>query len=170
MAITSLPDSAERFGSVLTATGRLLCTPKVLLPNSPSRLRPQAATVPSPQSARLWSKPAAMATTVRPWSAEPEFVFTATGARRFLLVLSPSWPYLLKPQAATVPSEHNAKLWSRPAAMPTTTLPDSAETPESVLTATGTLWLFVLLSPSWPSVLSPQANTVPSEHNARLWA
>ena len=26
-----------------------------------------------------------------------------------------------------------------------------------------------LLSPNWPSVLSPQANRVPSEHNAKLW-
>src|ERR1035438_10876349 len=113
MAVTSLPDSAERLGSVLTATGRRLCIPKppVLLPSSPSRLRPHAATLPAPQSARLWAKPPAMATTVLLWSAEPEFVFTATGARRFLLVLSPSWPYLLNPQAASVPSEHNAKLW-----------------------------------------------------------
>ena len=44
-----------------------------------------------------------------------------------------------------------------------------AETPEFVFTTTGALRCVVVLSPSWPSKLSPHAAKVPSEQSARLW-
>ena len=42
----------------------------------------------------------------------PEYTtdITATGTVRPVVVVSPSWPELFKPQAATVPSGHNARL------------------------------------------------------------
>ena len=127
-------------------------------------LSPQAATVPSEHKARLWVAPAATETTVLPAST-PVFV-TNTGTLLSVVLLLPSWPYSLNPQAATVPSEHKARLWAAPAATETTVLP--ASTPLCV-TRAGTWLSIVLLLPSWPYPLPPQAATVPSEHKARLW-
>ena len=42
---------------------------------------------------------------------------TCTGARRSVLVPSPSWPNSFQPQAQTVPSFLSAKLWNEPPAM-----------------------------------------------------
>ena len=113
-----------------------------------------------------------MATTVLPNSADTTAsVLTGTGTRdHVVVVLSPSLPYSLLPQAATVPSEHSARLCALPVATATTVLPESAETPDTVFTATGTNLLVVVLSPSCPKPLAPQPTTVPSEHRAMLWA
>src|SRR4051794_38748919 len=71
-ATTVLPASTPL---VLTATGtRSPTVPS--LPNWPTWLKPQPTTVPSEQSAKLNSRPAAMAVTVLPASAP--LVLTAT--------------------------------------------------------------------------------------------
>ena len=108
--------------------------------------------------------PPASAVTVLPSSTPLRS--TATGTKALLLVLLPNWPELLAPQAASVPSAHNAKLWLPPAAMAMTRLPASKPL---VSTATGRVAVVVELLPNWPLLLYPQAATVPSEHNARLW-
>src|SRR5262249_17824526 len=90
------------------------------------------------------------------------------GMFRFETVLSPSWPFWLPPQAATVPSEQSARKCSKPASNATTRFPKSAE-PGALLTATGVKLapaLPVAPLPSWPPEFSDQAATVPSEHNA----
>src|ERR687886_659642 len=80
---------------------------------------------------------------------------------------SPSWPNWLEPQAHTVPSLFSAKLYLRPLA--------TASTLPRLLTRTGVLLLVISSSPSWPLilcswplVLEPQAQTVPSFFRARL--
>ena len=84
--------------------------------------------------------------TVLPKSAEiPESVFTATGVARVVVLLSPSWPWSLLPQAATVPSEYSARLWTAPDERAITVLP--ARMP---VTGTGTLLLPKMEGlPSW---------------------
>lgn len=103
--------------------------------------------------ARLWLPPAAMALTF-------PTVFSTIGAWRSEVVPSPSWPYSLLPQTATLPSLLSARLCTEPAAM--------ALTPLRYDTCTGVLRMVVLRSPSWPSKLAPQARTVPSVFSARL--
>jgi len=77
---------------VLTATGTERFV-SVLSPSWPKELEPQDATVPSEQSARLWAKPTATATTLLPASAEtPAAALANTGTKRCVVVLSPSWP------------------------------------------------------------------------------
>ena len=59
---------------------------RVPLPNSPSALSPQHATVWSASKAHALIPPALTATApVRPW--------TATGVERLVFVPSPSWPH-----------------------------------------------------------------------------
>src|SRR5579885_1593940 len=142
----------------LTWTGveRLVVVPS---PSCPSSLAPQAQTVPSFFRARPWPVPATIAaTSVRP--------LTWTGLVRLVVVPSPSWPASLTPQAHTVPSFFRATLNWSPAA--------TARTPPgtlvSPLTRTGALRLIVVSSPSWPTALPPQAQTVPSPVTARLWS
>ena len=77
----------------------------------------------------------------------------------------PSTPSQLAPHAATVPSAQMAKLWSAPAAMEVTDLPDRI--PEEVM-AMGTWLSSMEPSPSWPLTLNPQEARVPFEHKARL--
>src|SRR5437879_5790835 len=109
----------------LTATGALLeGYPQVRagpfgapVPNCPFPLFPQAQTVPSLFSARLWPPPPAMATTpLRP--------LTATGVLLLIFVPLPSCPKPLNPQAQTVPSRFRARVWyaAAPAAMADTPL------------------------------------------------
>jgi len=40
---------------------------------------------------------------------------TVTGAERLVVVPSPSWPWLLRPQHLAVPSESRAQVWLYPA-------------------------------------------------------
>src|SRR5207247_1320942 len=93
--------------SPVTPTGvvRLVVVPS---PSSPFPLKPQASTLPSDLSARLYSlPPAAMATTPLP---APSPV-TPTGVVRLVVVPSPSSPALFFPQASTLPSDLRATLW-----------------------------------------------------------
>ena len=129
----------------VTRTGTLVFV-VLLLPSSPALLYPQAATVPSEHRARLWSPPAATETTVLPASTPLDV--TRTGTLLLVVLLLPSCPNPFHPQAATVPSEHRARLWPLPAATEITVLP--ARTPLCV-TNTGTLLQIVLLLPSSPS-------------------
>src|SRR5512132_2541897 len=64
----------------------------------PQPLQPQATTVPSDLSAKLWSPPAAMAIT----SESPAGLL--------------AWPSAFDPQPTTVPSDLSAKLWLLPPA------------------------------------------------------
>ena len=90
-----------------TATGTKLGVPLVL-PSSPELLPPQAATVPSEHTATEKYCPAATPTTVLP--ASPPVMLTATGVALLVVLPIPSWPLLLLPHVATVPSEHNTTL------------------------------------------------------------
>src|SRR2546425_809550 len=127
----------------------------VRVPNWPKLLIPQARTVPSLFSARLWFPPAEMATTgsVRK--------LTATGVLLLVTVPLPNWPESLRPHAETVPSFFSAKLWNRPPAM--------AFTEDRLLTGTGVFELLLVPLPNWPKPLVPHAETVPSLFSARLW-
>jgi hypothetical protein len=73
------------------------------VPRFPNSLSPHAHTVPSPRSARAWSRAPAIATTL----ARPD---TLTGTDRLVVVPSPSVPNLFQPQAHTVPSLFRAML------------------------------------------------------------
>ena len=80
-------------------------------------------------------------------------VFTITGTGLLLVLLLPRSPSLLSPQVTMVPSVQRAEdelSLEPPAPIATTVLPDRAETPLTVFTATGTERLVVVLSPSWP--------------------
>src|SRR5215217_7787359 len=88
---------------------------------------------------------------------------TLTGARRVVIVPSPSWPLPLYPHAHTPPEPSSAREWDAPAAM--------AVTPDNPLTATAdSRSVAVVPSPIWPSILRPQDWTLPSDNNtsARL--
>src|SRR5205809_288518 len=90
-------------------------------------------------------------------------LFTRSGRDRPVLVPSPSWPCELSPQANTAPPYWDRRTASpklEPAAIPTT--------PVRKLTRTGVRRLVVVLSPSWPLSLAPQAQTEPSPLSARL--
>ena len=104
-----------------------------------------------------------MAMIVLPASAP--VVLTHTGAMRLVMLLSPTAPLPLLPQAASAPSEHKAMLCADPAAIATTCRP--ASTPLRS-TSTAALLSVVLLLPNWPPPLLPQATMAPSEHKAKL--
>src|SRR5450759_5065869 len=93
----------------------------------------------------------------------PEGRLTATGVLLLVLVPLPSWPKTLFPQASTWPVEVSARLWTPPAAMAVTVVPEGRRTATGVL-----LWVVVPL-PSWPELLAPQASTWLVEVSARLW-
>src|SRR5262249_51792856 len=98
-------------------------------------------------------------------------VLTSTGTALLSPLLLPRLPKVASPQITRVPSEHmprGAQLFAPPRAVPPTVLPYRAETPLAVFTATGVLNWPVLLFPSWPKELTPQATTPPSAHNARV--
>ncbi len=92
------------------------------------------------------------------------------GESKFVRSCVPSWPNESSPQAHTVPSDLRAMLWEAPAAM--------ATTPLSPCTCVGTAltpfgWFVQVAKagfPSAPEALMPQAQTVPSDFNARLWS
>src|ERR1700693_704535 len=88
---------------------------------------------------------------------------TTIGVLLLVVVPMPSCPFWLSPQARTWPLEFSARLWSAPAAMAVTVVPEGRQT------ATGVLLLLVVPLPSWPIVLSPQASIWPVEVSARLW-
>src|ERR1700674_5457488 len=92
----------------------------------------------------------------------PEGRLTATGVLLPVVVPSPSWPFLLSPQARTWPVELSARPKLPTPAMPVTVVP------EGRLTATGVLLSVVGPLPSWPYRLKPQASTWPLEVSARL--
>ena len=73
-------------------------------PNWPVALFPQATTVPSAKRATVWVSPAA--TIVTPLRFTPGAICTVTGlvTGAVVTVPLPSCPYLLLPQATTVPS------------------------------------------------------------------
>src|ERR1039458_761761 len=141
----------------LTGAGTLLLSVVLLLPSGPL---PQAQTLPLLVNARLWSSPAAMATT---WPLKPTTSLTGTGTLLPVVLPLPSSPAELSPHAQTFPSEVNARLWLEPAAMATTW----PLKPMTSLTGTGTLLSVVLPLPSPPSALYPQAQTLPSPLNAK---
>src|SRR6185437_2854376 len=119
------------------------------LPSSPFALSPQAQTVPSLFTARLWSHAAAIAITL-------ERPFTCTGVELGVFVPTPNSPEPFPPQAQTVPSLFSAKLNSssqQPLAI--------ATTPERLLTCDGVEVATVVPFPSSPKPLSPQAQTFP---------
>ncbi len=146
---------------VLTATGISLCV-VLLSPSMPNRLLPQDARVPSPHNAKVWRLPAAMATAILPCRGVPAVV-TATGTRLWVgMPPLPSWPKAFAPQLAKLvelPSLYSTTLCNPPAAMATTVLPESKPV---VSTSTGARLSTVLLLPSAPELLKPQAATVPS--------
>src|SRR5947208_1945062 len=111
--------------------------------------------------ARVWKLPTAIAL-ARLVVREPR---AWIGVRRWLVVPSPSWPVELLPQAKTVPSARMATLWLSPAASRATEVSDWI--PLNPLTWLGALALKVLLLPSWPEPLFPQAQTVPLALSAR---
>src|SRR3954468_494269 len=84
--------------------------PTVPSPNAPAPSLPQAQTVPSPLSARLWKPPPAMATT--PVRNPPPGAATRLGVALLsglATVPSPSCPQQSSPQAQTVPSLFSAR-------------------------------------------------------------
>src|SRR6266511_797718 len=116
---------------------------ELVVPSWPSRLEPQAHTLPSFLSARLWFLPAAIATT-------PVRLLTETGTCDSVIVLLPSWPSMFLPQLVTVPSGFSARLWPHP--------PDSCVTAPRLLTETGVALLVVELLPSWPLAFKPHVS------------
>ena len=125
----------------------------VTSPIWPKAFEPQAQTVPSGLSARLWPKPAARALT-------PLRFDTCTGVRLPVFVPLPRARGHYPPQARTVPSCMRARLKLHPAAMHVT--------PFRFCTCTGVLRWTVVPSPNWPQKLLPQAHSVPSLLSARL--
>src|SRR5512141_2346278 len=83
------------------------------LPSWPLEFAPQHHT-PPPATAQLWFWPAAMSETIVSIVLDP--VWTWTGDDRWLLVVSPSWPLVLRPQHHAVPSLLRVHVcWSPPA-------------------------------------------------------
>src|SRR5215472_8775742 len=146
----SLPPAATAITPerLLTCTGVLLFV-VLPLPSSPFAFSPQAQTVPSLFTARLWSQPAAMAIT-------PERLLTAMGVELGTFVPTPNSPKPFPPHAQTVPSLFSDKLNSssqQPSAI--------ATTPERLLTCDGVDVATVVPFPSSLKPLSPQAQTFP---------
>src|SRR5450830_575015 len=96
-----------------TGVRRVVVVPS---PSCPLVLEPQHFTPPPLVSAQVWLVPAATAVTPldRP--------LTATGARRCVVVPSPSCPKLLLPQHHTPPPLVSAQVWEPPAATAVTPL------------------------------------------------
>ena len=69
---------------------------------------------------------------------------TATGVVRSVVVVSPNWPSLLRPQHDTLPGVTIAQVWKSPPSMFDALLP---------ATLTGVVRLVVVPSPSWPKKL-----------------
>jgi hypothetical protein len=143
--------------SPLTCKGMALVV-TLVVPNWSKVFAPQAQTVPSERSARLYSPPAATATVLVIAVTWTGVLVEVTG----VVVPRPSWPELLSPQAQTVPSERSARLRLSPAAIAVTLI--------RPVTCVGFLLgeEVTVPRPSWPSLFAPQAQTVPSERSARL--
>src|SRR5204862_465808 len=76
--------------------------------------------------------------------------------------VTPSWLRVLLPQHLSPPAVVTAQLWKLPAA--------TAATPLRRLgTSTGARRVVAELSPSWPSLLSPQHLTPPAVVSAQVW-
>jgi hypothetical protein len=87
---------------------------------------------------------------------------TATGVLLLLVVPSPSWPTLFRPQHRTVPSASSAQVWSSAAAI-------WACLSGRPVTVTGTLLLLVVPLPSCPQLFSPQHQAPPLWTSAHVW-
>src|ERR1035437_4440650 len=121
-----------------------------------------------------------MATMLQRFVGQPEVpVTTCTGVVVCVVLLLPSWPLPAKPQSQTVPSDMSAILWYLPVATATILQRLVAQLDAPVSTCTGVMLHAValhvcgptlLLSPSWPLMFRPQAQTVPSDFSARFWA
>src|SRR5207244_1683517 len=129
----------------------------VVVPSAgwPSALPPQHLTPPALVSAQVWKSPAEIAATPL---GSPE---TATGAWRWIVVPSPSWPEPLSPQHLTPPALVSAQVWPPPAEIAATPL----ASPEA---ATGAWRWIVVPSPSWPTPLPPQHLTPPPLVSAQV--
>ena len=104
-----LPASVPATG---TGRSRVRASPT---PSLPPALPPQATTVPSVRSARVWSAAALTeATSCR--SEDPLMLSTGSGWVRVRVRPSPSWPTSLRPQASTVPSDRTATACRSPRA------------------------------------------------------
>src|SRR5215218_6046849 len=103
----------------IIVTSHVVWVPSVVVPSPswPNQLLPQAHTVPSSFSARLWELPAVRAFTPLRWPEGSLGSFTSTGVLLSVFVPSPSSPSWFKPQAQTVPSFFRARLWLAPPAM-----------------------------------------------------
>src|SRR5438876_12385614 len=82
---------------------------------------------------------------------------TRTGAVRFAVVPSPSWPLALKPQQYTPPSPVVPQVCRSPALTDVNT---SGDAPDPT-TCTGVLLLVIVPSPSSPRLLLPQQYDAP---------
>src|SRR4051794_26710499 len=167
----------------LTCTGTLVLAalPDAPLPSSPRVLSPQPQAVPSDRTARAWMVPAAIAVTPLRVPVPPGPT-TCTGVAWLVQVAPsvqplPSWPSPARPQAQSVGaivagSSVIAMLESLPAASALAFPLTFARNPTfpGPCTGTGKLLEFVLLLPSWPSPLLPQAQSDPSVRRARVWA
>src|SRR5882757_8003132 len=91
-AVTLFPEG------ILTRTGlrRFVVVPS---PSSASPLLPQARTRPAAVSAMLCQQPPARLRTLVPLGSR-----TPTGLVLLIMVPSPTWPYLLSPQASAFPA------------------------------------------------------------------
>ncbi len=83
---------------------------------------------------------------------------TCTGTKELVVVASPSWPLSLRPQHHTVPSDRTAHEWVGPAARSRGVSEDAGPPPP--FTWIGVLRSVVVLSPTWPLLLSPQHQAV----------
>src|SRR5207302_1513030 len=106
----AMPVTAESAGaSGDTGANRLVVVPS---PSWPVALSPQASGAPPDWMARLWKAPPAMAVRA---------LFVATGVAivmKGLVVPTPSWPALLRPQAMPALSDLMARLWAPPQVTP----------------------------------------------------
>ena len=103
------PDVETAYAVAASRTGRVALSPVMLPPNWPDSWLPQAYTVPSCVSARLWQHPAAIATTwLSPLTWTGWLTWHDTGRQRRP---SPIRPQDVHPQAHTVPSDFSARLW-----------------------------------------------------------
>ena len=98
------------------------------------------------------SRPAAMPTA----SAMPA---TCTGDRRIVVVPSPSWPSLLRPNSQIVPLLFSTIVWLCPVSTATLSVP-------SEVTWVGDRVLAVVPRPCCPSTLLPHVQTVPLDLSA----
>ncbi len=129
---------------------------RVPTPPWPYASSPQQYSVPEVVTAQLFLKPAATAAT------PPLRPIGEAGVRRPVVVPSPSWPKPLLPQHSVPPDVITAQVWASP--------PSSEATPPPTAEATtGTVWLVVEPSPSWPLAFAPQHTTMPLVFSAQVW-